>query len=206
VRGAAAPLRGVGFGIAAIRGRQGVTAPLPVFRTASVQQPFFSYVPASPAGVRTRYSPQASYYYKGFGALAEYVHSAMPVRSAGSGVEIGNTAWQVAASLVLTGETATDSSAGIRPRANFDFGAGHWGALQVAGRYHMLTIDDLAFDLDLAVPGSSRKAEAWTAGLNWFLTQNLKYVFNFERTVFDGDADGPRKAENAIVFRTQVSF
>ena len=58
----------------------------------------------------------------------------------------------------------------------------------------------------MAAAGSSRKAEAWTLGLNWYLTQNFKYVVDFERTVFDGDADGPRKAENALVFRTQVNF
>ena len=43
-------------------------------------------------------------------------------------------------------------------------------------------------------------------GLNWYLTGNFRYTFNFERTVFDGDPDGPRKAENAFVFRTQVNF
>jgi hypothetical protein len=42
--------------------------------------------------------------------------------------------------------------------------------------------------------------------LNWYLTPNYKYVFNFERTVFDGDPNGPRKAEDALVFRTQVNF
>ena len=73
-------------------------------------------------------------------------------------------------------------------------------------RYQALKIDDRAFTLDLAAAGSSRKAEGWTAGLNWFLTPNFKYVFNFERTVFDGHTDGPRKAENAFVFRTQVNF
>ena len=56
------------------------------------------------------------------------------------------------------------------------------------------------------VNGSSRKAEAWTAGLNWYLTPDFKYVFNVERTVFDGDPDGPRKAENVLAFRTQVAF
>jgi phosphate-selective porin len=69
-----------------------------------------------------------------------------------------------------------------------------------------LKIDDRAFTLNLATPGSSRKAEGWTAGLNWYVTPNFKYVFNYERTVFDGDPDGPRKAENALAFRTQLAF
>ena len=56
------------------------------------------------------------------------------------------------------------------------------------------------------MPGSSRKAESWTAGLNWYLTQNVRYLFNAERTVFDDDADGPRPAEDALAFRMQLSF
>jgi hypothetical protein len=39
-----------------------------------------------------------------------------------------------------------------------------------------------------------------------YLTPNFRYVFNFERTVFDGNVAGARPAENAQVFRTQVSF
>ena len=153
-----------------------------------------------------RYSPQAFYYYKAFGGFAEYVHTKMPIRKGLVREEIAHDAWQVAGSFVLTGEAATDAGAGVRPRANFDFGNGTCGAFQVAARYHALKIDDRAFTLDLATAGSSRKAEAWTVGLNWYLTPNFKYMFNFERTVFDDDPDGPRKAENAFVFRTQVNF
>jgi hypothetical protein len=42
--------------------------------------------------------------------------------------------------------------------------------------------------------------------VNWYLTPNFKYVFNVERTVFDGGADGARPAENALAFRTQINF
>ena len=107
---------------------------------------------------------------------------------------------------MITGENATDASAGVRPRANFDFGNGNWGAFQVAARYHELRIERDAFTFNLAAAAASRTAESWTVGLNWYLTGNLRYTFNFERTVFDGSADGPRRAENAAAFRTQVSF
>jgi phosphate-selective porin OprO/OprP len=200
------PLRGLGVAIAGTRGKQTGSGTLATLRTASVQQPFFSYSGAAADGVRTRYSPQVFYYHQAFAALGEYVHNELPVRRGSAADAIATDAWQIAAAYVITGEAATDSSSGIKPQANFDFGNGHYGALQVGVRYHVLEVDERAFDLNLATPGSSRKAEAWTAGLNWFLTPNLKYVFNFERTVFDDDADGARKAENAVVFRTQVSF
>jgi len=199
-------LNGLSLAIAGSIGRQTGAAALPVFKTQSIEQQYFAYNGASADGVRRRYSPQASYYYKTFGGFAEYAHSEMPIVKRSLREKIADEAWAVSGSIVLTGEAATDAAAGVRPRANFDFGNGHLGAFQIAARYQTLTIDDRAFALNLAAPGSSRKAAGWTLGLNWYLTPNFKYVFNFERTVFDGDSKGPRKAECALLFRTQVAF
>ena len=105
----------------------------------------------------------------------------------------------------MTGETATDAGAGIRPRAIFDPSTGHWGAFQIAARVHELEVDRAVVDLGFAATGSSRKAQSWTVGLNWILTGNVKYVLNFERTVFDDNA-GARRPENGIAFRTQLNF
>ena len=69
-----------------------------------------------------------------------------------------------------------------------------------------MKVDQAAIDLGLAAAGSSRKAQAWTVGLNWYLTGNLKHVLNFERTVFDDNRAGARPAENGIAFRTQLNF
>ena len=200
------PLRGFGVAMAGSRGRQSGAAALPSFKTQSLQQPYFSYSGATVEGLRTRYSPQFFYYYKAFGAFGEYVRTETPIRKAAVTTDVAHEAWQVAASYVLTGEPATDAAAGVRPRANFDFGHGHLGAFQVAARYHTLKVNNRAFEFNLATPGSSRKVEAWTIGLNWILTGNLKYTFNYERTIFDGNAKGARQAENAIVFRTQMNF
>jgi phosphate-selective porin OprO/OprP len=200
------PVRGLGFALSGSTGRQTTAGALPSFRTASLQAPFFSYAGSVADGVRTRYSPQAFYYHKAFGGFAEYVHSELPIRKGTVRDDIGHDAWQVAASYVLTGEAATDASAGVKPRNNFDFGAGNWGAFQVAARYHVLDVDDRAFELGLPTPGSSGKAESCTAGLNWYLTPNFRYIFNLERTVFDDDVAGARKAETGFVFRTQIAF
>jgi phosphate-selective porin OprO/OprP len=202
--------RGLAIGIAGSRGRgMGVTG-LPVFRTQILQQTYFSYViGASPTvadGVRTRYSPSVSYFRGPFGGWGEFVHSKGPVRRGDIGDDITHEAWQVAGSWVLTGENATDIGTGVRPRNNLDFGNGHWGAFQIAARYHALNVDEQAITLGLAAPGSSTKAEAWTLGLRWYLTPNLWYTLNFERTVFDGNADGPRHPENGLAFRAQLLF
>jgi phosphate-selective porin OprO/OprP len=200
------PFRGFGVALSGSRGRQSGAAALPTFKTPSLQQIFFSYNAATAEGVRTRSSPQFFYYYKAFGAFGEYVRTETPIRKASRMTGVAHEAWQVAVSWVLTGEPATDAPDGVRPRADFDSRNGHLGAFQVAARYHVLKVDDRAFEFDLATAGSSRKAEAWTAGLNWILTRNLKYTLNFERTVFDGNAHGARNTENAFVFRTQLYF
>jgi phosphate-selective porin OprO/OprP len=200
------PFKGFGLALSGSRGRQSGTAALPSFKTSSLQQIFFSYNAATAEGVRTRSSPQFFYYYKAFGAFGEYVRTETPIRKASRMTGVAHEAWQVAASYVLTGEPATDAPDGVRPHANFDSRNGHLGAFQLAVRYHTLKINDRAFEFDLATAGSSHKAEAWTAGLNWILTPNVKYMLNLERTVFDGNAHGARKAENAFVFRTQLYF
>jgi phosphate-selective porin OprO/OprP len=201
----AGPLGGLGIAISGSRGRQeGGAAALPVFTTPADDQPYFSYSGAWADGIRTRYSPQVFYYRKSFGGLAEFVHTNTPIRNELVRGEIAHDAWQVAGSIVLTGETATDAASGVRPRANADFGGGHLGALQIAARYHVLKVDDHAIALGFATAGSSRKAEAWTVGLNWYLTGNLRYTLNFERMVFDDNPDGPRRAVHSWVFRAQA--
>ena len=118
--------------------------------------------------------------------------------------EIDHTAWQVAASWVVTGEAASEK--GVRPRADFDPEHGTWGALQIAGRYHELRIDADAIALGFVSNGVSRTAQAWTIGANWYLNPFIKWVVNVERTVFDGDGQGARAPENLVVFRAQLSF
>jgi phosphate-selective porin OprO/OprP len=200
------PLRELMVGFSASGGSQTGFAALPAYRTASLQQPYFAYLGAQADGVRTRYSPHAAYYYKAFGGWFEYGRSELPVRNGDVVADIAHHAWQIAGSVMVTGEHPTDGSVPVRPRANFDFGNGHYGAIQIAARYHALTVDEQAFELGFAAPASSQTAKAWTLGANWYLTPNFRYVFNFERTVFDGNVAGARPAENAQVFRTQVSF
>jgi phosphate-selective porin OprO/OprP len=206
-----AALRGLGLGLSGSRGEATGVLALPVLRTQTLQQTYFSYAingsnPVVADGTRVRYSPQVWYFYKAFGGWAEYVKTATPLRRDNVTADVDHEAWQISGSWVLTGENATDASRGVRPRRNFDFGAGGWGAFQIAARYQALQIDDRAFALGFAAAGASRKAQGYTLGFRWYATGNVWYTLNFERTVFDDDPDGPRRAENGLAFRTQVNF
>ena len=196
------PLAGLGFALAANTGIQ--SGALPTFLTSG-RSAFFSYAGAVGDGRRTRWSPQAFYYHGPFGAYGEYIRSRGGVRKNGVRDEVDHDAWQVVASWVLTGEAAGERN--VRPKVNFDPPSHHFGALQLTARVHALSVSENAFTLGFASPTASRSADAWTAGLNWYLNPFIKWNFNFERTVFDGPPQWTqRHAENAVLLRAHLGF
>jgi phosphate-selective porin OprO/OprP len=177
---------------------------LPAYRTTVFRQPFFQYDAGAVADGRlTRVSPYASYYRGPLGAYAEYVSSSLPVREGDVRERITHHGWQVAASWVLTGENASES--GFEPNRPFNLATRQWGAVEVSARYHALAVDNAAMHLGLATPGSSRTAAAWSLALSWHLNAFLQYRVHVERTVFD-DLPGAPPPENAVAFRSQLSF
>jgi phosphate-selective porin OprO and OprP len=199
------PLRGLGFGIGATLGDQ--TGALPSYRSGG-QLVFYSYAAAARAdGQRSRLAPQASLYSGHFGVLGEWAQSSQYVAAGTTRARVANTAWQAAASFVLTGEAAA-ASGGIRPKRPFDPEAGAWGALEITARVNGLSVDEDAFALGLAdAARSAHKASAWAVGLNWYLNRNVKLVGTYERTTFEGGArEGDRPTENALFFRAQLYY
>jgi phosphate-selective porin OprO and OprP len=202
IRKMKSPLAGLGLALAGSSGEQPTA--LPSFLT-SARQTFFTYDRAAVGqGDRHRFSPQYFYYYKSFGTFGEYVNSRGVVANGSVSGDIIHESLMIAGSFVVTGETASDH--GVRPRSLFDPGKHTWGALQITARYHSLSVDPKAATLGFVSAGASREAKAFTVGANWYLNPFIKWVFNFERTVFDGDPNGSRHPENAILVRNQIGF
>ena len=89
--------------------------------------------------------------------------------------------------------------------ANFDPAAGTYGALQVVARYSHVTIDESAFTAGLAAAGSSREADSFIVGVNWY--PPLKVLRDLRAHDVRGLRAVPtREREDAIVFRAQVAF
>ncbi len=210
-------LQGLGIGIAGSYGNQQgdkTTPNLPSFKTPG-QQTFFIYLAGGGTdnttiadGIRTRISPQGYYYYGPFGLLAEYVRSTQEVKK-GSGTsaaaaKLRNSAWQVTASFVLTGEKASYKS--VFPKNSFDPRNGKWGAFELAARYSRLTVDDAAFPTFADIRKSAKEAKAWAAGVNWHLNRNIKVVADYEQTRFQGGNTGDRETEKAVLGRFQVVY
>lgn len=199
---------GLGFGIGASVGdKHGVGNNfLPRYRTPGQVQ-FFNYRGTVAAdGQNLRWSPQGYYYRNGFGFLGEYIVSRQEVALGARRADLENTAWQATASFVLTGEDAGYRGV-TRPSHPVGKDDG-WGAWELVGRYGVLDVDDAAFPLFASADVAARRAEAWTFGVNWYLTSNLKLVFNYSQTRFDGGAvaGADRKDEKAVFSRLQVAF
>ncbi len=227
----ASALQGLGFGVAGSYETMSTTnaAGLPSTTGGSLpgyftdgQQQFFAYNPADKAVVvanreHWRVSPQLYYYYGPFGLLGEYVISDQEVRRTGvaplSSAHLENTAWEVTASWVLTGEDAAYAG-GVIPRRPFNPAEGGWGALQLVGRYAELDIDRTAFPAFADPATSARSAQAWSVGFNWYLNRNVLLKSSFSHTTFTGGggagASAPasvtRKPENALFTRIQLAF
>ncbi|HVJ39651.1 MAG TPA: porin [Stenotrophomonas sp.] len=199
---------GLGFGLGASVGdKHGVGNNfLPRYRTPGQVQ-FFNYRGTVAAdGQNLRWSPQGYYYRNGFGFLGEYIVSRQEVALGAQRADLENTAWQATASYVLTGEDAGYRGV-TRPSRPVGKDNG-WGAWELVGRYGVLEVDDAAFPLFASADVAARKAEAWTFGVNWYLTSNLKLVFNYSQTRFDGGAvaGADREDEKAVFSRLQVAF
>jgi phosphate-selective porin OprO/OprP len=168
-------------------------------------------------GQHYRLYPQAYWYYGPFGLLGEYVLSSQRLTDDQNRVAIqqNNTAWQVQASYVLTGENNTFQS--VTPRESFDPFNNRWGALQLAARYSELNIDNKSFKIQtvkgtkiqLLNPNSSiSAARAWAIGANWFLNKNTRLMADYEHTDYIGGAanGATRPAENVFATRLQLAF
>jgi phosphate-selective porin OprO and OprP len=196
----------LGFGVAGSIGDQ--EGPLPTYRSGG-QLTIASYVSGAVAdGRRARLVPQLSLYSGPFSLVGEYAQSDAWVKGPqGERMEVGVRAWQTTATWTVTGEPASFSA--VRPRDPFDPGQGHWGAFELGARVNGFEIEDAAFAAGLFDPARSvRDAFAWGVVLNWYLNRHVKQVLSYERTTFTaGAADGAdRPAENALFFRTQLSF
>lgn len=204
---------GVGMAVTVGDERGSTASPnLPAFKTSG-QQTFFSYKSSTNAngtafanGDHLRLGPQAYYYVGPVGLLAEYVKSSQAVSDGKNNDTLDNTAWQVQAGWVLTGENASYND--VTPRANFAPSKGTWGAFELVGRYGELTVDDAAFTTFADPSKSASTAKTWAAGLNWYLNRSVKLMLDYDQTAFTGGAakGADLPDEKLLLCRAQFSF
>ena len=199
-------LQQFGVGVAGSAGSQhGSIAGL----KTTAQTTFFKYSSTAVAdGQHNRLSPQAYYYVGPFGLMGEYVISSQEVLNNGVTGRVRNEAWQVAGSIVLTGEK--NEYAGVHSRHAFEPNRGfdHFGALELAYRYSQVRIDGGAFPRFANTLTAAQFGGEHGIGLNWYLTRHIKLTTDYEHTSFRMASNSvkPLHSENVLMSRVQLSF
>ncbi|HKS37986.1 MAG TPA: porin, partial [Verrucomicrobiae bacterium] len=159
-------------------------------------------------GTHWRISPQGWYYRGPFGLFGEYIISSQEVRRDEGGLpsraRLENSAWQVAASYFLTGET--NSYRAVTPRRPFSPAEGGWGAWEIAARVGQLDVDDDAFPLLANPANSATRSTSYGVGLNWHANRNIKISAGYDYTEFDADPGTTFAGESEHVVLVRVQF
>jgi len=199
-------LRQLGFGLAGSIANQ--HGPIAGLKTIG-QSTFFKYSSSTLAnGQHTRISPQGYYYFGPAGVLGEYVISSQDVVHGVQKANVTNRAWQVAGSVVLTGEKNTYN--GVKPRNSFEPSRGlrHLGAFEVAFRYSQVRIGSNAFPLFASSKTAAQAANERAVGLNWYLNRFVKLTSDLEYTKFTMafKTFPPLHSEIVLMNRVQLAF
>lgn len=109
--------------------------------------------------------------------------------------------WYAQASYILTGETrpwnaATGVFTAPKPANPVDLAGPGWGAWELAVRY---SVSDLNWNegSGLVIPtGGIRGGEqtAWTVGLNWYVNNNIRFLFDYQWIEVDRQSTGVANA------------
>jgi phosphate-selective porin OprO/OprP len=119
----------------------------------------------------------------------------------------------IQASYALTGETRTyNKSTGaynaIAPAVAANLSTGNWGAWEIAGRYSEINLNDKLGIINGVAGG---KQEVYTAGLNWYVNRNVRFMFNYLHGTIDKQQSATNASDiggkfDAFAMRTQIAF
>lgn len=173
------------------------------------QTTFFKYSSTATAnGQHNRLAPQAYYYAGPFGLMSEYVISSQDVLNKSLTTRVRNEAWQLAGSVVLTGEK--NAYSGVHPRNATEHALGfrRLGALELALRYSQLRIDGDAFPHFANPATAPQQAKEQAVGVNWYLNRYVKLETDYEHTGFRmaSPTATPLHSENVLMNRIQLAF
>jgi phosphate-selective porin OprO and OprP len=132
--------------------------------------------------------------------------------------------WYAQATWILTGETrpyntATASFTAPKPDKPFSFkDGGGWGALELAGRYSVLDLNDHAGAAGTVIPVNvslfpvglrGGEQDIWTAGLNWYPNQVIRFELQYQNIdIGRMNSSGAKVGQriDTVALRSQISL
>jgi phosphate-selective porin OprO/OprP len=217
-------LRLLMFGVSGSFGNENETVSPQTLKTSAFV-PWLQYNSTVHAeGIRTRITPEVSYFYQGLGMAAQYVRMEQELRPNVSGptyrflTDVPTEGYYVLATYLLTGEQRTTYSAMVDPLLPFD----PRRPLQAPGAWELVAqVSRLNVDPEIFVPGKanladptkySHAATEMTLGFNWYFNKLVRMQFNWEHSWFDdpvllGTGPGGRlKHDDVLMTRFQIIF
>lgn len=143
-------------------------------------------------GARSRYGTELSWFLGPFSLKGEWMTLRMDdLWSEGQKEDFRADAGYVSLSYFLTGEQQPFKKGVIGrviPKKNFDPDKKTWGAWQLVARYGFFDAERDILKKGFADPTRyTDRAEAFTLGINWYLNDMVRMMFNYVRTEFDED-------------------
>lgn len=141
-------------------------------------------------GTRSRYGTELSWFLGPFSIKSEWMTLRMNDLYLGNRKEDFHAdAGYISLSYFLTGEQQPFKNGVARriiPKKIFDPHKKTWGAWQLVARYGFLDAEGDIFKEGFADPRKyTDRAEAYTLGVNWYLNDMVRMMFNYVRTEFD---------------------
>jgi phosphate-selective porin OprO/OprP len=139
-------------------------------------------------GERTRWGGEATWNYGPVGLRGEAWRRVDHANTATLyHARIPTDAWSAQATWLLSGEFKPIDGR-VLPTKPFDPGTGEWGAFELAARVDRLHIGDEIFSTGIApAAGQANAVTGYSAGLNWYLTRNIRISPDFFWEVFNRD-------------------
>jgi phosphate-selective porin OprO/OprP len=114
---------------------------------------------------------------------------------------------------VITGESRTYNGGkaayfGVVPEHPFSWASGDWGAWEIAARYSMVNLNDRLGFPDGVAGG---KQSIITAGLNWYVNRNIRFMLNYLHGKVDKEVSATNSTDagskfDALAMRSQIAF
>jgi len=201
---------GLGYGFGIESGSLANPA-VPTYVTPGQQNWFVYNTGAFANGERTSWTPQLYYSVGPFGLLGEWTSTAQVFTRSTNTQTVSNRAWQVQLAWVLSGEDA--SYLGVTPSSAFSVKQHHWGSLELVARVSQLKVDGNAFvgtaATQLANPNTQpNQATDYGIGLSWDLSRQVRIMFSYDQTKFEGGAPrgGNKPDEKVLITRFQYAL
>lgn len=188
-------------------GEQTVTSgPTPQSLRGRTDGQFVFFNRINTRGDRLRFSAEAAYYTGPFALYGEYIESREEREGLGAGgrdlPDLYGRGWYVTTTYLLTGEAKVPGQPVIPNRWALLAGPERgWGAWELAARFAQLDLR--------ARDNAGNRVNALTLGVNWYLTPNVKWLFNVVENWFSDENRSPIKGEDAsweILTRLQLWF